>query len=221
MDANEKMIVYLLENKYITPEIALAMKTIKREFFVDKYFRESCYLDLPLSIGFGQTISAPSIVGIMLKELDVKKGMKILEIGTGSGWQTALLSKLVGKEGTVYSIERIEQLEQIAKERFQELKINNILTKVGDGSEGWKEYAPFDRIIVSASTPKIPDPLIEQLSESGKMIIPIGISYWQDLIRVEKSESGEIKIEKLLPVLFVPLVGRFGYPEEGHEKDKQ
>lgn len=217
-DKNRKMINYLLQNNYIDNKVAVAMEKIKREYFIEGPLKDSSYLDLPLPIGFGQTISAPSIIGIMLKELNVREGDKVLEVGTGSGWQTALLSHLVGKSGMVYSTERIEQLAKIAKERIEGLNIKNVEIKVCDGSEGWKERAPFDRIIVSASTPQIPPPLLEQLKPNGKMIIPVGISYWQDLILVEKNEKGDINQRVLLPIVFVPLIGRFGYNEENEEK---
>jgi len=214
---NKKMINYLLFNKCITIEIAVAMEKIEREFFVPSEFASSAYLDLPLPIGYGQTISAPSMVGIMLKELMVKKGMKVLEIGTGSGWQTALLAFLVGEKGKVYSIERIQELASKAEERIKNLGIKNVEIKIGDGTLGMKENAPFDRIIVSASAPEIPKPLIEQLANEGKMLIPIGSGYWQELILVEKDKNGKISTSPILPVMFVPLVGKFAYPENNRE----
>jgi len=214
---NKKMINYLLFNKYITIEIAVAMEKIEREFFVPSEFASSAYLDLPLPIGYGQTISAPSMVGIMLKELMVKKGMKVLEIGTGSGWQTALLAFLVGENGKVYSVEKIQDLASKAEERIKNLGIKNMEIKIGDGTLGMKENAPFDRIIVSASAPEIPKPLIEQLANEGKMLIPIGSGYWQELILVEKDKNGKISTRQILPVMFVPLVGKFAYPENNRE----
>jgi protein-L-isoaspartate(D-aspartate) O-methyltransferase len=214
---NKRMINYLLFNKYITIEIAVAMEKIEREFFVPSEFASSAYLDLPLPIGYGQTISAPSMVGIMLKELMVKKGMKVLEIGTGSGWQTALLAFLVGEKGKVYSIERIQDLASKAEERIKNLGIKNVEIKIGDGTLGMKENAPFDRIIVSASAPEIPKPLIEQLANEGKMLIPIGSGYWQELILVQKDKNEKISTSPLFPVMFVPLVGKFAYPENNRE----
>ena len=214
---NKKMINYLLFNKYLTIEIAVAMEKIEREFFVPSEFASSAYLDLPLPIGYGQTISAPSMVGIMLKELMVKKGMKVLEIGTGSGWQTALLAFLVGENGKVYSVEKIQDLASKAEERIKNLGIKNMEIKIGDGTLGMKENAPFDRIIVSASAPEIPKPLIEQLANEGKMLIPIGSGYWQELILVEKDKNGKISTRQILPVMFVPLVGKFAYPENNRE----
>jgi len=214
---NKRMINYLLFNKYITIEIAVAMEKIEREFFVPSEFVSSAYLDLPLPIGYGQTISAPSMVGMMLKELMIKKGMKVLEIGTGSGWQTALLAFLVGENGKVYSVERIQDLANRAEERIKNLGIKNVEIKIGDGTLGMKENAPFDRIIVSASAPEIPKPLIEQLANEGKMLIPIGSGYWQELILVEKDKNGKISTRQILPVMFVPLVGKFAYPENNSE----
>jgi len=214
---NKRMINYLLYNKYITPKIAEAMEKIEREYFVPNELVSSAYIDLPLPIGYRQTISAPSIIGIMLKELMIKEGMKVLEIGTGSGWQTALLSFLVGEKGKVYSIEKISQLAKKAEERMQLFRIKNVEIKVGDGTLGLKEKSPFDRIIVSASAPEIPKPLLEQLANEGRMLIPIGTGYWQELMLIEKDKNGKISIHPILPVMFVPLVGKFAYPEEENE----
>ncbi|MEM4589905.1 MAG: protein-L-isoaspartate(D-aspartate) O-methyltransferase [Candidatus Micrarchaeia archaeon] len=212
-DKNSIMIEYLLKNNYIDEKIASAMREIKRELFIPAELKDSSYLDLPLPIGFGQTISAPSMVGIMLKELDVKEGTTVLEVGTGSGWQTCLLAKLVGNNGKIYSIERIKELAENAKQIIKQLGIENVEIIVKDGTEGLQERSPFDRIIVSAGAPQIPPPLLEQLKKGGKMLIPLGIGYWQDLVLVEKNENGGITTRAILPVMFVPLLGRFGYPK--------
>ncbi|MEM3408262.1 MAG: protein-L-isoaspartate(D-aspartate) O-methyltransferase [Candidatus Micrarchaeia archaeon] len=215
-DKNSIMIEYLLKNNYIDERIASAMREIKRELFIPAELKDSSYLDLPLPIGFGQTISAPSIVGIMLKELNVREGMTVLEIGTGSGWQTCLLAKLVGNSGKIYSIERIKELAENAKQIIKQLGIENVEIIVKDGTEGLREKSPFDRIIVSAASPQIPLPLLEQLKKGGKMLIPLGIGYWQDLVLVEKNENEGISTRAILPVMFVPLVGRFGYYEKDY-----
>ncbi|MCS7109733.1 MAG: protein-L-isoaspartate(D-aspartate) O-methyltransferase [Candidatus Micrarchaeota archaeon] len=212
IERNKIMIEYLIKSGYIDKRIGSVMEEIKREEFVDDSLKEYSYIDTPLPIGFGQTISAPSIVGLMMKELDIKEGMKILEIGTGSGWQTAMLCKLVGENGKVFSVERIKELAEMAKERLVKLGIKNVEIKVGDGTIGWIENAPYDRIIVGAAAPDVPKPLIEQLNIKGKLIIPVGHLYWQELVLVEKGEK-EIKVKNLLPVMFVPLVGRYGYSE--------
>ncbi len=181
-----------------------AMESVPRHLFIPEEFRQYSYYDQPLPIGLGQTISQPYIVALMTEMLDVDNDDIILEIGTGSGYQAAVLSKIV-KE--VYTIEIIEDLGLQAEERLKSLGFNNVYVKIADGSLGWPDRAPFDAIIVTAAAEKIPDPLIKQLKSGGKMVIPVDSSFLgQDLLIVEKDESGEISIEKTIPVRFVPLV---------------
>ena len=192
-----------------------AMRKVKRHEFVppDEHIRkrmsasrwlELAYADSPLPIGFGQTISQPYIVAFMTEKLKLKKGHKVLEIGTGSGYQAAVLAEIVDK---VYTIEIIEELGKQAKERLKRLKYKNIEVKLGDGYYGWEEHAPFDSIIVTAAAEHIPPPLIKQLKKGGRMCIPVGPRFWgQHLTLVEKTEDGEIRREQILPVRFVPFV---------------
>ncbi|KKL89948.1 hypothetical protein LCGC14_1909600 [marine sediment metagenome] len=188
-----------------------AMESVPRHLFIPEEFRQYSYYDQPLPIGLGQTISQPYIVALMTEMLDVDNDDIILEIGTGSGYQAAVLSKIV-KE--VYTIEIIEDLGLQAEERLKSLGFNNVYVKIADGSLGWPDRAPFDAIIVTAAAEKIPDPLIKQLKSGGKMVIPVDSSFLgQDLLIVEKDESGEISIEKTIPVRFVPLI-------EGEEVEK-
>jgi len=210
MDKNEEMIELLLAQGYADERVAAAMRKVPREVFVPDEYARNAYSDTPLPIGFGQTISAPSIVAFMSKSLDVKEGMKILEVGSGSGYQAAILAELVGGSGVVYTVERIPQLIEFAKKNTEKLGYTNIRFIEGDGTRGHPPEAPYDRIIVTAASPSIPQPLIEQLKEEGKMLIPVGSRMFQDLELVVKIGK-EIQVSNLLPVVFVPLVGEFGY----------
>ncbi len=181
-----------------------AMNSVPRHLFVPEGYRRGSYFDQPLPIGLEQTISQPYIVALMTEMLDVDKDDTVLEIGTGSGYQAAVLSTIV-KE--LYTIEIIEELGLQAAERLKSLGYDNVKVKISDGGLGWPEKAPFDAIIVTAAAPKIPDPLIEQLKPGGRMVIPVDNNYYsQDLLIVEKDETGNINTKKTIPVRFVPLV---------------
>jgi len=180
---------------------------IERHAFVPEHKKERAYDDCPLSIGFGQTISQPYIVAFMTEALKLTGAEKVLEIGTGSGYQTAILAELAGK---VYTIERIEKLSQIAYVRLTQLGYKNIEFKIGDGSLGWKEESPFDRIIVTASLPDMPVTLIDQLRESGLMLAPIGEVGEQTLYAIRR-EKGSVTKESLLKCIFVKLIGKEGW----------
>ena len=169
--------------------------------------RSSAYEDHPLPIGVGQTISQPYIVAFMLEALSLSGPETVLEIGTGSGYQTALLAQLVRR---VYSVERIESLARAAEVTLQRLGYRNVNAIVGDGSQGWAEQAPFDAIVVSAAAPQIPQALLEQLRDGGKMIVPVGPSEAQELKLVRKRE-GRAVISNLEGCRFVPLIGDQGY----------
>ena len=183
-----------------------AMGRVPRHEFVPEGEKPYAYENRPLPIGFGQTISQPYIVAVMTDLIDVDKEASVLEVGTGSGYQAAILCECV-KE--VYTIEIIPELGQQAKERFSRLNYGKAEVRLADGYYGWKERAPFDAIIVTAASSVIPPPLIEQLKPKGKMVIPIGSPFMtQQLMLVEKSEDGSIKSRQVLPVLFVPLTGK-------------
>ncbi|UCF74182.1 MAG: protein-L-isoaspartate(D-aspartate) O-methyltransferase [Deltaproteobacteria bacterium] len=180
-----------------------AMRDVPRHLFVPKRKRGSAYGDFPLPIGYGQTISQPYIVALMTKLLDPERDDFALEVGTGSGYQAAVLSQIVRK---VYTVEIIPPLGKAAEKRLKEVAYENITVKVGDGYYGWEEYAPFDCIIVTAASDHIPPPLIRQLKKGGKMAIPVGGPFQvQNLMLIEKSEEGEIQMKNILPVRFVPL----------------
>jgi len=193
------------------PKILSAMSKVPRHKFVPPDMQKYAYRDAAVGIGYGQTISQPFMVAFMTKDLQLKKNDKVLEIGTGSGYQAAILSEIVK---TVYTIEIIPELEKAAKDRFKNLGYNNIQVKLGDGYFGWKEKGPFDAIIVTAAAETIPPSLIEQLKEGGRMLIPIGIpSSVQQLIRVTKKEKSTYT-QSLMGVRFVP------FTREKRELDK-
>jgi len=197
-----------------------AMLRVPREEFVPPPYRDLAYEDRPLPIGYGQTISAPSIVAYMTELLDPDKGMKVLEVGTGSGYQAAVLAEIVAPSdaprsewGHVYSIERIPELAEYARRNLERTGYADRVTViVGDGSKGYPPEAPYDRIIVTAAAPRIPRPLEEQLAPGGRMVIPVGDSWDQTLYLVVKTRDGRIIREPRLPVLFVPLIGEEGWP---------
>ncbi len=179
-----------------------AMKRVKRHLFVPDNLQQFAYADEPLPIGYGQTISQPYIVAYMTEALDLNQYSRVLEIGTGSGYQAAILAEIVKK---VYTIEIVEPLGQHAKTILNDIGYRNIHSRIGDGYKGWPEAAPFDAIIVTAAPPEIPQPLIDQLKEGGRMIIPVGVGY-QELILLTK-KKGNIEKKSLLPVRFVPMTG--------------
>jgi len=201
----ESMVEKQIKMRGITDEKVLkAMKEVQRHKFVGEALLNVAYQDSPLPIGYGQTISQPYIVAVMTELLDIKDDHKVLEIGTGSGYQSAILSKLAM---SVITVERIPELFQQAKERLQNLGYNNIIVINGDGTIGYKKYAPYDRIVVTAAAPEVPKSLIEQLALHGKMVIPIGnrITQWLEIIDKEKDT---IQREKREGVRFVPLLGK-------------
>ena len=183
--------------------VMAVMATIPRDQFVPESSRGYAFANGPLAIGYGQTISQPYIVALMTHFMDLDPSMKVLEIGTGSGYQTAVLASLCAK---VYSMELIEALSLSASERLQQMGYTNIETRVGNGYHGWPEYAPYDAIMVTAAATHIPDALIEQLKPGGRLVIPVGQPYSsQQLLLVEKDEDKQIKTRYLLAVAFVPL----------------
>ena len=178
-----------------------AMAKVPREKFVAKELQARAYEDRPLPIGYGQTISQPFIVAFMTQELKPKPTDRILEVGTGSGYQAAVLAELVAE---VYTIEIVKPLAESAEVRLRELGYKNVHVKAGDGYKGWREHAPFDAIIVTAAPDHVPEPLVEQLREGGRMIIPVGKTFAQELYLLEK-RGGVVKQTAVIPVKFVPL----------------
>jgi protein-L-isoaspartate(D-aspartate) O-methyltransferase len=185
------------------PNVLAAMLKVPRHEFVTENSKNLAYADFPLPIGKGQTISQPYIVALMTQSALLKPGDRVLEIGTGSGYQSAVLAELV-KE--VYTIEIIEALANDARSDLGRLGYDNVKVKYGDGYQGWKEFAPFDAILLTAATPKIPQPLIDQLKEGGRMVLPLEGMLFQNLIRITKVK-GKLEREKITGVRFVPMTG--------------
>lgn len=210
--AERKMqFLFALRSKGVTDARVLsAMERIDRARFLRGLFAERAEEDTPLPIACGQTISQPSVVGLMTQALNVQPRDKVLEIGTGSGYQAAVLSRLCRR---VYSIERHRDLMLTAQQRFSALGIHNVTTMLGDGWKGWPEQAPFDRIIVTAAAAEIPEALTAQLAVGGVMVIPVGAQYeTQDLLQIRKTDAG-LDIRTLFPVRFVPML--HGVPPAG------
>ncbi len=194
-----------IDKEALDPRVMEAMGTVPRHEFVPEVVKSSAYEDRPLPIGQGQTISQPYIVALMTDLMHPGPEQKVLEIGTGSGYQAAVLAELIDK---VYTIEIIEELGEQAADRFRRLGYDNITSRVGDGYYGWEEHAPFDAILVTAASSHIPPPLIKQLKPGGRMVIPVGGHFMvQQLVLIEKTEQGKIITHQILPVRFVPLTG--------------
>jgi len=189
----------------LNPGVIAAMEKVERHRFVPAALAAFAYFNRPLPIGHGQTISQPFIVALMTDLMGIKAGDKVLEIGTGSGYQAAVLAEIAA---SVYSIEIIEPLGKQAGERLQSLGYCNVQTRVGDGYYGWPEAAPFDAIMVTAAASHVPPPLIKQLKPGGRMVIPLGTQFMtQYLMLVEKQMDGSLTTRQILPVRFVPLTG--------------
>lgn len=184
---------------------------LDRSFFLDDGYKAFANEDSPLPIGHKQTISQPSLVLKMTGILSPEKDSRVLEIGTGSGYQTALLAEFSGE---VYTVERIGELSQKARQRILELGYGNVFFKIDDGSSGWPEKAPFDRIIVTAAAGKKPSELIEQLKSNGRMVVPVGPPEVQELLLITKDEKGNISEQNLGKVRFVEMVGAYGWNED-------
>jgi len=203
LNLRRRMVEEQLRTRDIVDERVLeAMGKVPREEFVPEEERDRAYEDRPLPISQKQTISQPYIVALMTQLLKLSGGGRVLEIGTGSGYQAAVLSYLTGR---IYSIERHPELAKQAQKIFKDLKIENIVVKVGDGSKGWQEEAPFEAIIITAAAEKIPQALIDQLTEGGRLVAPVGKGYWQELIRITK-KNGKLEEENFGGCAFVPLV---------------
>lgn len=206
----QRLVSNLLNQGYIkTNAVKQGFLAVPREEFIPASLKPYAYVDTPLDIGNGQTISAPHMVAIMCEALDIKKGLKILEIGTGSGYHAAIVAQLVGEKGKVYTIERFESLAHQAKENLRKTGCTNVVVEIGDGSCGLPEYQPYDRIYVTCAAPSIPPPLHEQLRDPGKLLVPVGDLYCE-LSLLEK-HHGKTTQHQLGGCVFVPLVGKHGH----------
>jgi protein-L-isoaspartate(D-aspartate) O-methyltransferase len=188
------------------PRVIEAMEKVERHRFVPAAQRRAAYGDAPLPIGHGQTISQPYIVARMTELLGVGPGDKVLEIGTGSGYQAAVLAEVVGPTGSVYTIEIVKPLGEQAREALAEQGYDNIHLRIGDGYKGWPEQEPFDAIIVTAAPPEVPRPLLDQVKIGGRIVLPVG-AVWQDLQVLTKRADGTFDRQNVLPVRFVPMTG--------------
>ena len=203
----EHLINLLISQGFLeSPDIIRAFKKVPREKFVLERYIEHSYDNIPLPILEDQTISQPLTVAVMTEALQPRSGQKILEVGAGSGYQAAILAEIVGKSGRIITTDRIERLVGFAKDNLRKTGYNNITVIEYDGSQGYEKEAPYDRVIVTASAPEVPDPLIKQLKRGGKLVIPVK----DEMFLIEKNE----KIEKTLLgyYVFVPLIGEYGYP---------
>ncbi len=206
--ARKRMVLtQLIDRGIFDKRVLKVMEEVPRHLFVDEALRDKAYGDFPLPIGEGQTISQPYIVALMTEALELKEDDKVLEIGTGSGYQTCILAKLARE---VFSIERVPTLAKKAKAVLSELGCENVHIRVSDGTLGWEEEAPFDAIIVTAASPKVPPKLLEQLKISGRLVIPIGDRFSQELIKIVKNERS-VTQRNLGSCRFVPLLGKDGF----------
>lgn len=189
--------------------VLAAMRAVPREFFVSEALRKRAYEDAPLPIGSGQTISQPYVVALMIEAMRLRGGEKVLEIGSGSGYAAAVLAQIADE---VFAIERVEELAALSVENLERAGCRNVHVRHGDGTEGWREEAPFDAILVSAGGPEVPRPLMQQLAIGGRMVVPVGARPGsQRLIRVTRTDEGAFEREELASVRFVPLIGKEGW----------
>ncbi len=206
----DAMVREQLESRGIRdPAVLAAMREVPREEFVPRELREAAYDDNPLPIGEGQTISQPYMVAYMSEALELSPAHRVLEIGTGSGYAAAVLSRIVGQ---VYTVERLTGLAESARRRLDRLGYDNVRVEEGDGSLGLPEWAPYDAIVVTAGAPGVPKPLAEQLAIGGRLVMPVGATpYFQILVRLRRTGESEYREEELFEVRFVPLIGAAGW----------
>jgi protein-L-isoaspartate(D-aspartate) O-methyltransferase len=211
-EERQRMVKNLQRSGYVkSREVEEAMLNVPRHAFVPESVLRSAYYDSPLPIGKGQTISAPHMVAMMLEKLDLKEGQKVLEVGGGSGYHAALVAYIVGERGLVISIERIGSLAERAREALRDVGLEKrVVMVVGDGSLGWEKKAPYDRIFITAASPQIPPPLVDQLRDGGKLLIPLGSLHLQTLVLAEK-KGNKIKKKSHGGCMFVPMIGEYGF----------
>ena len=210
-ERNRRRLVERMREKGIDDaRVLAAVSNVPRDRFVPESIRNRSYDDSALPIGHSQTISQPSLQALYLQVLDIGPEDTVLEVGAGSGYQTALLAEVAGN---VYAVERLPELTQRARAVLDELGYNNIALVTKDGTTGWSKYAPYDAILVAAASPDVPDALVDQLAPGGRLLIPVGDRTTQELMLVHKNPDGEIERRSITQCVFVPLIGRFGWPE--------
>jgi protein-L-isoaspartate(D-aspartate) O-methyltransferase len=206
-----RQLVERIRNKGIEDaRVLAAVARVPRDAFVPESIRSRAYDDTALPIGYGQTISQPSLQALYLQTLAIGPEDTVLEIGAGSGYQTALLAEVAAN---VYAVERIPELTQRAREALDELGYRNVALVTKDGTVGWSKYAPYDAILVAAASPDVPDTLVDQLAPGGRLLIPVGDRVTQDLVLIRKTGEDEVERSSVTRCVFVPLIGRFGWPE--------
>lgn len=203
----KELIQHLRQDGIKDSAVLKAIEKVDRKNFIPKEYEKEAYADYPIDVGYGATISQPYTVAFMLQALELKKGDKVLEIGTASGWNAALISVIVGKTGNVFTTEIIPELAKRAKEKLKDYK--NIKVILADGSQGLKEYSPFNKIIVTAACPEVPNTLVDQLKQDGILIAPVGLPTGQQMIKIIKAKK--IIKENLGEFVFVPLRGKYGF----------
>lgn len=207
--ARQRMITSLQAKGVRDDRVLRAMAAVPRHLFVEEALRNKAYSDHPLPIAGGQTISQPYMVAKMTELLGVTKRDRVLEVGTGSGYQSAVLAQVAG---LIFSIERIEELARLAKARMRQFSIDNVIIRCMDGSQGWPEHAPYRGILAAAAAPDIPAILVDQLDIGGCLVMPIGTEHHQRLVRVRKTDQGSV-VEEHGNVIFVKMIGRYGYEQ--------
>jgi protein-L-isoaspartate(D-aspartate) O-methyltransferase len=209
-ESRKDLVMHLKKQGYIkSSSVEKAFLKIPREQFISSIQKKHAYDDTPLRIGKGQTISAPHMVAIMCEALDIRPNQKILEIGAGSGYHAAIVSQIVGKNGYVFSIERIESLAEQAINNLQKVGIENVTVKIGDGSIGLHDFAPFDRIYITCAAPKLPPPLIDQVVDSGKILVPEGDMLCS--LKLYEKRNNDLITHNFGGCVFVPLIGEYGH----------
>ncbi len=216
MKNKQDLVSRLWEMGYIKTEtVKNAMFKVKREEFMTPESKELAYLDRPIPLKHGQTISAPHMVAIICEQLSLEPGMKVLEIGTGFGYNAAVVAEILGPEGHVYTMERIKALKESAEQNLIRTGYDNVTVILGDGTSGYPEKAPYDRIYATASAPKIPEPLRDQLKIGGRLLAPIGKdSSYQELVCIVRKGENTFQSYNLGGVVFVPMIGKHGWPED-------
>ena len=207
--SRERMVREQIEPRGVSDlEVLRAMRKVPRHLFVDEALIPQAYENHPLPIGHGQTISQPYVVAWMTELLGIKPGMRVLEIGTGSGYQTAILAEL---GASVFSVERVKELAALARTRLADMRYLRVRIKLDDGTMGWPDEAPFDRILVTAAGPKVPEPLVDQLADPGRLVIPVGASRRDQALMLVQKENGRVVSHNMGGVMFVDLVGAHGW----------
>lgn len=213
----ERMVRTQIERRGVRdPRVLEALRTVPRHRFVKKHLQNQAYGDHALPTGSGQTISQPYIVARMTELLELDEEDSVLEIGTGTGYQTAVLACLARR---VYSLERVPELARTAIQRMRELELENVKIQIFDGTVGWSEFAPYDAILVTAGAPRVPQPLLDQLAAGGRLVIPEGELHHQQLVVYRKDREGGVHRELREPVAFVPLIGRHGWSADGERSN--